>query len=102
MIPLTSPMLSTSESKLICLLRQYPELKNHMSALLLLIEEKQTADEIEDQVIELVRSTGRETIQAWASHQSQAAVEQALKQDSPLKKAGKKNSAGTPRSAPSR
>lgn len=101
MVPLTSSLLSNSESQVLHLLRQYPDLKNRMTALLLLIEEEQTADNIEEHVIELVRNTGRETLQAWATHQNQFQSEQALTRDSQLKKAGKKNCVGTPRSAPS-
>ena len=59
------------------------------------------ADEAERRVIEAVRRIGQETLHSWAEGRIARGEDEQLKAEG-VRRAGKKNSAGTPRLAPSR
>jgi hypothetical protein len=91
--------------KLLDLLNRHPELKQRVRALADIAEDADgdlmRADEAERRVIEEVRRLGQETLHSWAEGQI-ARGEEAPLQAKGMRRAGKKNSAGTARSEPSR
>jgi hypothetical protein len=93
------------DTKLLDLLNRHPQLKQRVRALADIAEDAEgelvRADEAERRVIEEVRRIGQETLHSWAQARI-ARGEEAQAQAEGLRRAGKKNSAGTPRSAPSR
>lgn len=93
------------DTKLLELLNRHPELKQRVRALADIAEDSDgdlvRADEAERRVIEEVRRIGQETLHSWAEGRI-AGGEQAQLQADGVRRAGKKNSAGTPRSEPSR
>lgn len=86
-------------------LRRQPAIRERLLALLDVAEDKagdlQLADDAEQRLTLEVRRLGQELMQAWAHNQVQAR-EQQLRRGSGAHREGKKNSAGTPRSATSR
>ena len=86
-------------------LRQHPELRAKIEAILAVVENTQgdvkTANEAEQFVVEEIQKLGQAALQSWAdqTHQKQ---EQEFKTIHPQShRSGKKNSTGTPGSAPS-
>ena len=97
-------MPSTDDAKLLALLNRHPGLKSRVQALADIVEDSDgdlaRADEAERRVIEEVRRLGQEALQGWAEGQIARVGEQAAATPG-VRRAGKKNSAGTPPSAPS-
>lgn len=86
-------------------LKKHPKLFERMQELLGVVENaggdlKKAAD-AEMRVIEEIRQMGHEALSAWANGQAEKASEEANKKDS-VRRAGKKNSSGTARSASSK
>lgn len=88
-----------SDTELVRRLGAHPELRSRIEALVLSIEDEtgelQTADAAEMRVIEVIRRTGHDALQAWAKHQVEKTSQKA-KQSAGVWGDGKKNSAGTP------
>jgi hypothetical protein len=86
-------------------LNRHPELKRRVHALAAIAEDADgdlvRADEAERRVIEEVRRIGQEALHSWAEGRI-ARGEGAPLSGEGTRRAGKKNSAGTPRLAPSR
>jgi hypothetical protein len=98
-------MPSPEDAKLLALLNRHRGLKSRVEALAAIIDDPEgdlaRADEAERRVIEEVRRLGQEALQGWAEGQVARATVQG--DEAPeLRRAGKKNSAGTPPSAPLR
>jgi hypothetical protein len=97
-------MPSPEDAKLLALLNRHPGLKSRVQALADIVADSDgdlaRADEAERRVIEEVRRLGQEALQGWAEGQIARAGEQAASEPQ-VRRAGKKNSAGTPPSAPS-
>jgi hypothetical protein len=93
------------DAKLLELLNRHPELKQRVRALADIAEDTDgdlvRADEAERRVIEEVRRIGQETLHSWAEGRIARGEEEHLQAEG-VRRAGKKNSAGTPRSEPSR
>jgi hypothetical protein len=93
------------DAKLLELLNRHPELKQRVRALADIAEDTDgdlvRADEAERRVIEEVRRIGQETLHSWAEGQIARGEDEQLQAEG-VRRAGKKNSAGTPRSEPSR
>jgi lactam utilization protein B len=93
------------DTKLLELLNRHPELKQRVRALADIAEDADGdlvhADEAERRVIEEVRRVGQETLHSWAEGRIARGEEEQLQADG-VCRAGKKNSAGTLRSEPSR
>jgi hypothetical protein len=93
------------DTKLLGLLNRHPELKQRVRALADIAEDADgdlvRADEAERRVIEAVRRIGQETLHSWAEGRIARGEDEQLKAEG-VRRAGKKNSAGTPRSEPSR
>ena len=89
--------------KLLDVLNRHPELRRRIEALADIIADGELAraDEAERRVIEEVRRLGGEVLHGWAERRIERTSEQAL-QVPETRRAGKKNSAGTLRSEPSR
>lgn len=94
---MTEPLMSDTE--LVRRLAAHPDLRSRMESLLLAVEDEtgelKTADAAEMRVIEVIRRTGRDALQAWAKHQVER-TSQEPKQITGVWSEGKKNSAGTP------
>ena len=94
---MTAPVMSDAE--LVRRLGSHPDLRSRMESLLLAVEDEtgelKTADAAEMQVIEVIRRTGHDALQAWAKHQVEK-TSQECKQSVDVWSEGKKNSAGTP------
>ena len=93
------------DTKLLELLNRHPELKQRVRALADIAEDADgdlvRADEAERRVIEAVRRIGQETLHSWAEGRIARGEDEQLKAEG-VRRAGKNNSAGTPRSEPSR
>ena len=94
---MTEPLMS--EAELVRRLGAHPELRSRMESLLLAVEDEtgelKNADAAEIRVIEVMRRTGHDALQAWAKHRVEK-TSQELKQSTEVWREGKKNSAGTP------
>lgn len=95
---------SPDDAKLLELLNRHPGLKSRVQALADIVADSDgdlsRADAAERRVIEEVRRLGQEALHGWAEGQIARAEAQAHG-ESQVRRAGKKNSAGTPPSAPS-
>lgn len=93
-----------SDEQLLQRLRRHPALRSRLLALLDVAEDTagnvKLADDAEVRLRQEVRLMGQELMQAWAHNQVQA-TEQELRRGGRAHREGKKNSAGTPRSATS-
>ena len=91
-----------SDAELLERLKAHPELRERIGGLLLAVEDEQgdlrTADAMEMRLIEELRQMGRESLSAWACGQVAKGTEEE-KQGGRVWQEGKKNCAGTPRSA---
>lgn len=91
--------MGMSDEVLLSVLNDQPELRSRIELLLLAIEDEsgnlRTADAAEMYVIEQMKKIGHESLQAWASRQSNR-VSESVKRDGKAWRAGKKNSSGTP------
>ena len=96
-------MPSTDDAKLLALLNCHPGLKSRVRALADIVADSDgdlaRADEAERRVIEEGRRLGQEALQGWAEGQI-AHVEEQAATTAEVRRAGKKNSAGIPPSAP--
>lgn len=94
-----------SEEVLLQRLRSQPVIRGRLAALLDVVEDSagdlRLADDAEARVTQEIRRMGQELMQAWAQHQVEAR-EQELRRGGGAHRDGKKNCAGTPRSATSR
>lgn len=94
-----------SDEVLLQRLRRQPAIRGRLVALLDVAEDSagdlRLADDAEVRVTQEMRRMGQELMQAWADHQVEAR-EQELHRGGRAHREGKKNSAGTPRSATSR
>jgi hypothetical protein len=97
-------MPSSDDAELLTLLNRHPGLKRRVRALAAIVADSDgdlaRADEAERRVIEEVRRLGQEALHGWAEGQIGDVGEQAAAAPE-MRRAGKKNSAGTPPSAPS-
>jgi hypothetical protein len=93
------------DAKLLELLNRHPELKQRVRALADIAADANgdlvRADEAERRVIEEVRRIGQETLHSWAEERIARGEEEQLPAEG-ARRAGKKNSAGTPPSEPLR
>jgi hypothetical protein len=93
------------DTKLLELLNRHPELKQRVRALADIAEDAGgdlvRADEAERRVIEEVQRIGQETLHSWAQSRIARGEEEQLHAEG-ARRAGKKNSLGTPRSDRSR
>ena len=94
---MAKPLISDAE--LVRRLGAHPDLRDRMESLLLAVEDEtgelKTADAAEMRVIEVIRRTGHDALQAWAKHQVEKTAQE-RKQGVGVWSEGKKNSAGTP------
>jgi hypothetical protein len=94
---MTEPLMSDTE--LVRRLGAHPDLRSQIESLVLAVEDEtgelKTADAAEMRVIEVIRRTGHDALQAWARHQVEK-TSQESKQTAGVWSEGKKNSAGTP------
>ncbi len=94
---MTEPLMSDAE--LMKRLGAHPDLRSRIESLVLAVEDEtgelKTADAAEMRVIEVIRRTGHDALQAWAQHQVEK-TSQELKEATHVWSEGKKNSAGTP------
>lgn len=102
--PLENPKSSPTPS-LEDRLRQHPELREKIESLIAIVENDQgdvkTANDVEQLVIEEIQKLGQAALQGWAN-QAHYQQQQEFKATHPeAHRAGKKNSIGTPDSAPS-
>lgn len=85
---------SPEELRLIQRLRERPELRERLEALVSLVESPQgeicTADQIEEQLIVLIRDLGRTSMEQWAQGAEHRAAEQ-FKAEHPKFYVAKKN-----------
>lgn len=97
--------LHLSDEDLVRKLHAHPDLRNRVESLVLAVEDEagelKEADAAEMRVIEEIRRMGQEALQAWAARQVDKTSKQ-LRQTGPAWREGKKNCAGTLRSAKSR
>ena len=88
-----------SDAELVRRLGAHPDLRSQIESLVLAVEDEtgelKTADAAEMRVIEVIRRTGHDALQAWARHQVEK-TSQESKQTAGVWSEGKKNSAGTP------
>jgi hypothetical protein len=95
---------SPDDARLLELLNRHPGLKSRVQALADIVADSDgdlaRADEAERRVIEEVRRLGQEALHGWAEGQI-ARAEAHAAEAREVRRAGKKNSAGTPPSAPS-
>lgn len=93
---MTDPLMSDAE--LVRRLGLHPELRNQIESLILAVQDEtgelKTADAAEMRVIEVIRRTGHDALQAWATHQVEK-TSQEVRQSAGVWRKGK-NSAGTP------
>jgi hypothetical protein len=96
-------MLGPDDVKLLDFLKRHPELRRRFEALADIIADGDLAraDEAERRVIEEVRRLGGEVLHGWAERRIERTGEQTAEVRE-TRRAGKKNSAGTPPSARSR
>ena len=89
---MTGPVMSDTE--LVRRLGAHPELRSRMESLLLAVEDEtgelKTADAAEMRVIEVIRRTGHDALQAWAKHQVEK-TSQETRQTAGVWSEGKKN-----------
>jgi len=94
---MTHPLMSDAE--LVRRLGLHPELRNQIESLVLAVQDEtgelKTADAAEMRVIEVIRRTGHDALQAWAKHQVEK-TSQEVRRSAGVWREGKKNSAGTP------
>jgi hypothetical protein len=85
-------------------LRAHPRIRERLVSILSVVEAEggglRRADDAQERLIEEMRRLGQETMQAWAQGQVQQ-TEQEVRRTGRAHREGKKNSAGTPRSATS-
>jgi len=83
-------------------LNAHPQIKARVASLLAAVEDAggdlKKADAAEQRMIEEMRRMGQEAMQAWAEGQVKK-TERALREEGQVQREGKKNSAGTRRSA---
>ena len=95
-----------SDDELVRKLSAHPDLRNRVESLLLAVEDEagelREADAAEMRVIEEMRRMGQEALQAWAARQVDKTSQELGQSAESARREGKKNSAGTPRSATSR
>jgi len=88
-----------SDEALLRGLRQHPQLRERIAALLELAQgtnaELRRADDAEEWLIQQVRALGQQTLQAWAHSQVQQTQDE-VSHTAGAHRGGKKNSAGTP------
>ena len=88
-----------SDQELMKRLGAHPDLRSQIESLVLAVEDEtgdlKTADAAEMRVIEVIRRSGHEALQAWATRQV-GKTAQEIKQTAGVWSEGKKNSAGTP------
>ena len=88
---MTDPLMSDAE--LARRLAAHPELRSRMESLLLAVEDETgelgNADAAEMRVIEVMRRTGHDALQAWAKHRVEK-TSQELKQSAGVWREGKK------------
>ena len=93
---MTDPLMSDAE--LVRRLGLHPELRNQIESLILAVQDEtgelKTADAAEMRVREVIRRTGHDALQAWATHQVEK-TSQEVRQSAGVWRKGK-NSAGTP------
>lgn len=93
---------SEDDQKLLARLKKHPKLLARMEGLLAVVENAagdiQKASAAEARVIEEIRQMGHESLSSWAANQVEKTSEAAC-QDEGMRRAGKKNCAGTPPSA---
>lgn len=98
--------LHLSDDDLVRKLGAHPDLRNRVESLLLAVEDEagelREADAAEMRVIEEMRRMGQEALQAWAARQVDKTSKELRQTDESAWREGKKNCAGTPRSATSR
>jgi len=94
---MTEPLMSDAE--LVRRLGAHPDLRSQIESLVLAVEDEtgelRTADAAEIRVIEVIRRTGHDALQAWAIHQVDK-TSQESKAVAGVWSEGKKNSAGIP------
>ena len=94
---MTEPLMSDTE--LMKRLGAHPDLRRQIESLVLAVEDEtgelKTADAAEMRVIEVIRRSGHDALQAWANHQVEK-TSQEIKAGAGVWREGKKNSAGTP------
>jgi hypothetical protein len=89
--------VSASDMELLMRTRdRSPILFNRVMELLQIVNEPVTrkADDVEFSVIDNLRQMGKDALSCWAEERSEYETEKMLKQDSELKRAGKKKSTG--------
>ena len=90
---------SMSDAELVRRLGAHPDLRSQIESLVRAVDDEtgelKTADAAEMRVIEVIRRSGHDALQAWANCQVER-TEQAIKAGSGVCREGKKNSAGTP------
>ena len=95
-----------SDDDLLRKLSAHPDLRKRVESLLLAVEDEtgelREADAAEMRVIDEMRRMGQEALQAWAARQVDKTSQELRQSDEPARREGKKNCAGTPRSARSR
>lgn len=88
-----------SDAELVRRLGAHPDLRSQIESLVLAIEGEtgnlKTADAAEMRVIEVIRRSGHDALQAWANHQVEK-TSQEIKPGAGVWSEGKKNSAGIP------
>ncbi len=93
-----------SDEDIVRRLNEYPELRDRVAALLLMVQDEggylKRADDAELRLTQEMRRMGQEAMQAWAQQQVQR-TEQELRAGGRAHREGKKNLAGTPPSATS-
>lgn len=83
-------------------LREHPQIRERIAALLAVVNDAggdiKRADEAEERLVEEIRGLGREAMRTWAQGQVEQ-TEEEVRRTGRAHREGKKNSAGTPRSA---
>lgn len=95
-----------TDEELVSMLSAHPPLRKRVEALLLAVEDEagelKEADAAELLVIEEMRRMGQEALQAWAARRVDKTAVECKQSGGAVRRDGKKNCAGTPRSATSR
>lgn len=97
-----SEPLPPRETRLLTALRSHPELMERIHELVELVGEESgqlDVHQMEDLIVERIRSIGHHSLRDWAHHQQEQCVEKA-REAQRTHKHSKKNSSGKPRSAP--
>jgi hypothetical protein len=93
-----------SDEEMVRWLNEQPELRERVAALLLAVRDEggdlKRADDAEQRLRQELRRMGQQAMQAWAQQQVHS-TEQEMRAGGRVHREGKKNSAGTPRSATS-